>query len=98
MRPERSRSRTATTWLVLLISIAFMALVIYRSLHAAGYRCEICITFDGRAACRTVDGPTELEARASAINNTCAQIASGVTDSMACERTTPTRAHCEPIL
>jgi hypothetical protein len=94
---RRAGSRRVATWLTVVLSAAFAALVIYRSLHAAGYRCEVCIQFDGRSACRTVEGPTELEARSGAINNTCAQLASGVTDSMACERTTPYQASCAAI-
>jgi hypothetical protein len=36
-----------------------------------------------------------MQARTSAINNTCALLASGVTDSMACERTPPSSLDCQ---
>lgn len=94
---RKTGSHRVAKWVVVAISAAFAALVIYRSLHVAGHRCEVCIRFDGRSACRTVEGPTELEARSGAINNTCAQLASGVTDSMACERTAPYQANCTAI-
>jgi hypothetical protein len=32
-----------------------------------------------------------------ATNNACAQLASGVTDSIACERTQPTKVDCAAI-
>jgi len=72
-----------------------VAIVVYTSFQVGGVRCEVCITFEGREACRAVDGTTEAEARQAAVNNTCAQLASGVTRTMACERTTPTRQSCQ---
>ncbi len=74
--------------------IVFMALVIYRSLHLAGVRCEVCITFQGRSQCRTVEGETHDDALMAATTNACAYLASGVTDGMACARTAPTRSEC----
>jgi len=53
------------------------------------FRCEVCITFNGRTACRTAGASTEAQAVRTATENACAQIASGVTDSMACESTPP---------
>lgn len=94
---KRSGSHRTGTWLVVLISVAFAAMVIYRSFHVAGFQCDVCISFAGNSACRTVDGPTEREAQQAAINNTCAQLASGVTDSMACERTAPTKLECRSL-
>jgi hypothetical protein len=47
------------------------------------------MTFNGRTACRTAGASTEAQALRTATENACAQIASGVTDSMACENTPP---------
>lgn len=84
-------------WLLAAGLLLFMAFIIYRSLHVAGYSCAVCITFGGRSACTAVEGPTEQEARSGAMNNACAQLASGVTDSLACERTQPTKIDCAAI-
>lgn len=70
--------------------------IVYSSLNVAGVRCEVCIDFEGRSACRAVDGATDDDAMQAARTNTCAQLASGVTQTMACERTVPTRADCRP--
>ena len=75
---------------------AIIGVVVYTSFEVGGVRCEVCIEFAGRSACRAVDGNTEQDALAAARTNTCAQLASGVTDSMACERTTPTKVDCHP--
>jgi hypothetical protein len=55
------------------------------------------MTFAGREACRTVEAATTSEARTSAINNACAFLASGVTDSIACEHGQPTREDCHRL-
>jgi hypothetical protein len=94
---RRTPSRRRTGWLLAAGFLLFVGLVIYRSFHVAGYRCDVCITFQGRHACRSVDGPTERDALSGAVTNTCAQLASGVTDSIACEHTTPAKADCRPL-
>jgi hypothetical protein len=94
-RSKRSRKRSG--WIVAAALILFMAFVVYRSTRISGYRCTVCINFRGEGVCRTVDGPTEQEARSSAITNACAFLASGVTDSLACERTQPTTTQCSAI-
>ncbi len=83
----------------LLLAVAlllFMGFVVYRSLHITGYRCTVCISFRGQAVCRTVDGPTQREAHTGAVDNACAFLAGGVTDTLACTRTTPTTDECAP--
>ncbi|MFI5395693.1 MAG: hypothetical protein ACHQ9S_09180 [Candidatus Binatia bacterium] len=92
MKSGRAPKRSG--WLLAGILILFMAFVIYGSLHITGYRCSVCISFRGQDVCRTVDGPTEREARSGATTNACAFLASGVTDSLACERTLPTKVDC----
>jgi hypothetical protein len=95
--PRGQRRRKRSTWIVAGALILFMAFVVARSLRVSGYRCSVCINFRGEGVCRTVDAHTEQEARSSAITNACAFLASGVTDSLACERTTPAKIDCSAI-
>lgn len=78
-----------------LVGIIFVAVVlgvlIYSSLNLAKHRVEVCITFHGNASCRIASGTTQEFARHTAITNACSQISSGVTDSIACENTEPTK-------
>ena len=93
----KAASRRPWLWVVGIGFVLFMALVVYRSFHVAGFQCEVCVQFRGASTCRTVEGPTEQEAHGAAVTNACAQIASGVTDTMACERTQPMKLNCGPI-
>jgi hypothetical protein len=52
---------------------------------------EVCMQFHGAAACRTASGTTEEFALRTATTNACAQISSGVTDSIACENSQPVK-------
>ena len=76
-----------------ILGIAFaaavLAVLIFTTIGTNQFRCEVCITFNDRKACRTAGASTEAQAVRTATENACAQIASGVTDSMACESTPP---------
>lgn len=78
-----------------LFGIIFVLIVIgviaYSSLNLAQHKVEVCMTFNGHMSCRTAAGSTEEFARRTATTNACADIASGVTDSIACENTPPTK-------
>jgi hypothetical protein len=83
-----------TSWLAGVVLLAMFGFVVWSSFNVGGVRCEVCIQFNGRQACRAVDGSTEEEAMTAARTNACALIASGVTDTMACERTPPSSSSC----
>jgi hypothetical protein len=73
-----------------VFALIVLAYVVYSSMNLAGHRVEVCIAYNGRSSCRTAAGQTEEFARRTATTNACADIASGVTDSIACENTPPT--------
>jgi hypothetical protein len=76
-----------------VLAIAFVAAVlivlVYTTMGNARYRCEVCMSFQNRTACRAAAAATEAQALRTATENACSQIASGVTDSIACENTPP---------
>jgi len=75
------------------LGIAFVVVVIgfliYSSMHLAQARVEVCMSFNGQTACRTASADTREHAVRAATSNACSMIASGVTDTMACERSNP---------
>ncbi len=75
----------------IILFAALLALIAYSTLGLASHRVEVCMEFGGRTSCRTTSGSTRDFALRTAIANACATISSGVTDSMACERSTPSK-------
>jgi Na+/alanine symporter len=69
---------------VALFIAVFVALVAYSTLHGPRYRAEVCVAFDGRKACKTVSAKSEMAAVRAGTEGGCADIASGVTETMRC--------------
>jgi hypothetical protein len=72
--------------LAILFVVVVIGAVVYTTMSASTnhYRVEVCVEFQGRRACRTAGAATEQGALRTAQENACAQISSGVTDSMQC--------------
>jgi hypothetical protein len=75
----------------LLIFFALIGLIVYSTLTLGGQRVEVCMQFAGRQSCRTASGNTKESALRTATSNACGEISSGVTDSLACERSEPVK-------
>jgi hypothetical protein len=73
--------------------IMFLALVAYSTLSGPRFRVEVCMSYQGRSACRTVSAKSEQSAVRDASDNACADIASGVTDTMKCTSSEPASIH-----
>ena len=78
-----------TKLLIGLGTAVFFGYVIYSSMGLDQFRCEVCMEFRGQTACATAAGTTPQEAQRTATDTACAQISSGVTDSIACSQTVP---------
>mgnify|MGYP005811269473 CR=1 FL=1 len=76
-------------WIVFLAAVAFLAILFRSMMGLRQNRVEVCLTFNGRQACRVASGASREEAVRTATDNACALIASGVTETMACGRTAP---------
>ncbi len=86
---NRSGAANKIVILGVLFTAAILGLVLYSTMGNAKYRCEVCVMYQGRQACRTASAATKEQAERTAKENACAQIASGVTDSIACDNSTP---------
>jgi len=78
-------------WIALgfLVFAALIAVMTVLMLGERQHRVEVCMSFNGRQNCSTASGPSQDEALRTATHAACTLIASGVTDSMACERSEP---------
>jgi hypothetical protein len=75
----------------IVIVLVILGIVIYSSLNLTGHRYEACMSFKGQTNCRTASGSSDEFAIRTAVSNACAEIASGVTDTIACEQSKPTK-------
>jgi hypothetical protein len=82
----------------ILIVVGFLAVIgyiVYSSLRLNRFSCEVCMEFRSNTACRTASADTREEAIRAAADNACAQLVSGMTDSMACVQTPPKSFSCK---
>ena len=75
----------------LVIFFALLGVMAYSTLTLAQHRVEVCMNYHGRQNCRTASGTTVEFAMRTAISNACADIASGVTETMGCMQTPPSK-------
>ncbi len=78
-----------TVVLGIVFVVAVLIVLVYTTMGNDRYKCQVCVAFQGRQACRTAGASSEEQAQRAATENACAEIASGVTDSMACENRPP---------
>ena len=78
-----------TVILGIAFAVTVLIVLVYTTMGNNRYRCQVCVVFRGRQACRVAGASTEAQAQRTAMENACAEIASGVTDSMACGSTQP---------
>jgi hypothetical protein len=75
----------------ILIVAVILGIMIYSSLSLTANRVEVCIAFKDQSRCKTASGATQEAAVRTATENACGEIAGGVTDTMACLRSEPTK-------
>ncbi len=84
----------------ILLAIAgiavFVGLLFYMTIGQQRARVEVCMSYQGRQNCAKASAETKEQALRTATTNACALIASGVTDSLACERGTPLSINWNP--
>ena len=86
-------SRAGLVGAILLLGV--IAWVLAGSMGTDQHTCEVCMEYKGASQCRTVAAATVDLAREGAIQNACAFISGGVTESMACHREKPVSEKCQ---
>ena len=76
-------------WIIGIFVAGFLGLLAYSTLHGPRYRVEVCMAYQGRSTCRTVSAKSEQAALRTGSENACADIASGVTDTIRCGSSVP---------
>jgi hypothetical protein len=75
----------------ILFVLIVLAVIVYSSFNLAKVRLEVCINFNGRSNCKTASAVSEEFTTQTAVANACGEIAFGVTETVACEHTPPTK-------
>ena len=83
-----------TVLLAIVFVVVVLAVLVYTTMGTSRYRCEVDVIFHGKQARGIAAASTQEQAERTATENACAQIVSGVTDSMACENTQTKQAFC----
>ena len=83
------------TVVILIVAALFAGWLYYTSQQAGRVVCETCITFEGRSECAKAAAATKEEALQQAAVVACATIASGMEDTLRCQRTPPDRSSCD---
>jgi cytochrome c biogenesis protein ResB len=68
-----------------------LGIMVYSMMSLTGNRFEVCIQFNGRNSCKIARGATKEDAIRTATTNACGELAGGVTDTLACLRSEPTK-------
>lgn len=75
----------------IVIVAAILGLLVYSSLNLTQHRVELCIEFKGQSRCKIASGSSQEAAYRTALDNACGELAGGVTDTLACQRSEPTK-------
>jgi len=78
-----------------LVGAVFIGAMIYATLNESQAKCEVCLEYQGRSACRSSAAVDRDEAIRGAVSAACAVLSAGVTDGIACGSTPPRSVTCE---
>ena len=84
-----------TRILIAAALLTILGYIVYSSMALDQFSCEVCMEFRGKTDCRKAVGASEGEALRTALDTACAQLSSGMTDTIACSRTPPKSVACE---
>jgi len=83
-----------TTKTTILFLTLLVVVVVYRSLTITHLECDVCLSFAGQQVCRTAASGDRKSTIESAVTSACANLASGMTDSIRCQNTPPDSVQC----
>ncbi len=79
----------------MLAALATVGLLVLGVRQSMSVGCEVCVTFQGRTECRRAIGADEREATTTAIQNACAFLAAGMTQTVQCQNRAPDSVVCD---
>jgi hypothetical protein len=96
MGAEKTKGRRWGRVAALVVAIGLLGtFLVLGSLNTVQVECSLCVTYRGQTDCRTGSGADETEARQAAMKAACGLMAAGMTETVACQNTTPTNVQCQ---
>jgi hypothetical protein len=80
--------------IVIAIVIAIGGMFFYMTTAHASQECEVCMEYNGRTNCAKAAGRTADQATEGAHTTACGPLASGMNETIACQRIAPVRVQC----
>ena len=78
------------------LALLTLLFVVRAILSSYAFHCEACVRFHGELACREAVGPSAEAATRTAVENACAFVAHGMTETVSCTNAAPERVECRP--
>jgi hypothetical protein len=75
--------------------VALLAFIIYSATGLAKVNCDVCVEYHGVKSCKPAAGTSQEEAVKTAVDIACSDLASGRSESIACEHTPPSSISCK---
>ena len=97
MAPAQKRSLSKAAIAGILFAILMLGLILYETMSLEQYECEVCMEFEGRQKCLTVQAESEQQAMATAKDNACSYITVGRAEGFRCSQTPPASVRCKGL-
>jgi hypothetical protein len=74
-----------------------MAAIFYQTMRLEQSECQVCMEFEGRRKCLTVQAEDEQQAVQTARDNACSFITNGRAESLRCTQSPPASIQCRQL-
>ena len=81
----------------IVFAAVVLAAILYQTFNLKQYECEVCMEFEGRKKCLTVQGESEEQAMQTAKENACSFITAGRAEGFRCSQTPPATTQCKHL-
>lgn len=71
--------------------VFFLAFMAWSTFGNASFRCELCMTYNGRTVCRNGAGASQESAERVARDGACTDLTHGMTELVQCQGSEPSR-------
>lgn len=95
--PSRRRPFPKAAIIGILFAAVLLATIFYLTMHLEQYECAVCMEFEGREKCLTVQAENEQQALQTAKDNACSFITNGRAENIRCTQSPPASIQCRHL-